>query len=64
MPRISFSWSPDYRSDDKNVTDVEFMEASVDYSIDVPEDSEITIDAIYSHVNNWLRGCGFHFDID
>lgn len=64
MPRISFSWSPDYRSDDKTVDDVELMEASVDYSIDVPENAEITIDAIYTHVNNWLRGCGFYPDQD
>lgn len=64
MPRITFNWSPDYHSDDKKDVDVEYMDASVDYSVDIPEDAVVTIDAIYAHVNNWLRGCGFYPETD
>lgn len=64
MPRITFSWSPDYNSDKDSDIDISMMEASVDYSIDVPEDAVVTVDDIYTHVNNWLRACGFYPDLD
>ena len=59
MPRITFNWSPDYKSDKGSEVDVSLLEASVDYSIEIPEDATVIIDDIYVHVDNWLRGCGF-----
>lgn len=64
MSRITFNWSPDYNSDKDSDLDVWAMEASVDYSIDVPEDAVVTVDDIYTHVNNWLRACGYSIDLD
>ena len=64
MSRITFSWSPDYNSDKSENIDVSAMEASVEYTIDVPENAIIAIDDIYSHVDNWLRGCGYCINQD
>lgn len=58
MPRITLSWSPDYE-ENKELDDVRLFQPNVDYSVEIPADTEVTYEAVCYHVDNWLRGCGF-----
>jgi len=63
MPNITFSWAPDYSDKDSDIN-VSNLDASVEYSIDIPKGVDVTVNDIYTHVNYWLRGCGYYIDLD
>lgn len=62
--RYTFSVSPDYLSDDDVVDNVRHVEPSLDYSIELPKGTVVSVDDLYYHFDLWLRGMGYYLDND
>lgn len=56
MPSITFTYSPSYENRD---TDVKDIAPSLEYRVEIPDNSTLFIDDVYHHVDAWLRGLGY-----
>jgi hypothetical protein len=59
MATITFTYAPDYDEND-TIDDASSLTASVEYRLEVPKKVDLTIDDMYAHFNQWLRGLGYH----
>jgi hypothetical protein len=59
MATITFIYSPDYEQNE-NIDDAALLTASVEYRVEIPKKVDLTIDDLYVHFNQWLRGLGYH----
>lgn len=59
MATLTFTYTPDYEQNE-NIDDASFLAASVEYKLEIPKKMELTIDDMYVHFDQWLRGLGYH----
>jgi hypothetical protein len=59
MATITFSYTADF-DDNDNVASGSLLFPSVEYRVEVNKTVEFTIDDMYQHFNQWLRGLGYH----
>ena len=64
MARYTFSVSPDYLGDDDtDIGDVRYLQASLEYTLELPKDTVVTTHDLQYHFSMWLRGMGYQVDI-
>ena len=57
MATITFNYTPTYEQ--KDTDDVKMLAPSLEYRVDIPENTTLFVDDVYYHVNAWLRGLGY-----
>ena len=63
MARYTFSVSPDYQDDDVEIYDVRDVQPSLDYCIELPKNTDVTVQDLQYHFTLWLRGKGYYVDV-
>ena len=56
MTTITFSYSPNYEQKEVEVKD---LRPSLEYRVEIPDNSTLFVDDVYHHVDAWLRGLGY-----
>jgi hypothetical protein len=56
MATITFTYSPSY---EQKETDVKLIQPSLEYRVEIPDNTAIFVDDVYHHVDSWLRGLGY-----
>jgi hypothetical protein len=59
MATITFSYSADF-NDNEHIASASLLTPSLEYRIDVDKAVEVSIDDMYQHFNQWLRGLGYN----
>jgi hypothetical protein len=59
MATITFNYNADF-NDNEHIASASLLIPSLEYRIDVDKTVELTIDDMYQHFNQWLRGLGYH----
>jgi hypothetical protein len=56
MPKITFSITADY---DAVPVEPMYIQPTVEYSIEIPKNTELTLSDLDAHYHNWLRALGY-----
>jgi hypothetical protein len=56
MAIMTFTYTPSYHQEDAEAM---YLEAEVEYKLEIPETVSMTVDDVHYHVDNWLRSLGY-----
>lgn len=56
MATITFTYSPNY---EQKEVDVKLIAPSLEYRVELPDNTTLFVDDVYHHINAWLRGLGY-----
>ena len=56
MTTITFSYSPNYEQKEVEARD---LQPSLEYRVEIPDNTFLSVSDVYHHVDAWLRGLGY-----